>query len=586
MKDPTFKLRTGEIRKITRKYERKLLRELGLSRRGRPKVVQTETQSQYRVCDSTRSQTTSGKVLPSLPAPVGFGGDKQDKDNVSPPLPVSQHEPSSNPPPASESGSLQLEEMGEPEVQAAYEELCRLTEERRRTRGMDYYIPNPSQFMAHRSEARTICYSGGNRSGKSTFGAMELCFHLTRQYPEWFSKRRRFKGPIKALISAYEFPTITRVIEPKLFSYLPRDYYKEKRTAQGYLSRILCKDGSIVDILVNEMKDEAYQGADWDFIWCDEPQQRTKYYSMKRGLVDRRGQMIFTFTPLTEPWMKEELIDQADDKNISVFEVSIRSNTSDIHGTPILSEEAIADFERTLPEDFRDTMVSGKFFHLKGLVYKEFGEAHLFSDKPVYEYPDPVICVLDPHDRLPHHVIWAWVDRQNDVFVDHEFTGHQELDELAKTILKIEASRGYKVRKRLIDPNFGRKPSRVGSNLSVMQELARHSCGFFEAADSIELGHMVVRDYLHWDRSKPQTAVNKPKLFFSKERAPLTIKSVRSLQYDEWRGPTKDERDKKEIEKERDTHGADCIRYLLIQKPTHSRLTERSDSYELSQHPY
>ena len=455
--------------------------------------------------------------------------------------------------------------------------------EAQRKRGMDFYDPNANQLKAHKSLARTILFCGGNRSGKSTFGAMELCFHLTRKYPDWYPISKRYKHPIKAVISATEFPIVSRVIEPKLVQYLPRGYYKFQRTMGKYLSRIICEDGSTVDILTSEMKNEAYESADWDFAWMDEPQQKIKREAILRGLVDRGGRDVITFTPLTEPWMKDELIDRADGKSIDLITADIRDNKFTISGTPILSEEYIKQFETTLSEEYRDTRMHGVFFTMRGIIYKEFSQEHITDFK--YEYPDPVICVLDPHDRQNHHLIWAFIDRNDDIFIDYELSVHCELDDLAKKIKSIEKARGYKLRKRLIDPNFGRKPAAAGSNYSVMQELAKHGAGFYEPCDDIELGHMIVRDYLHCDFSKPMTAVNKPKLFLSKDRVPLTIRSMRNYQYQEWQGKTKDDRDPKEVNKDKETHGADCIRYLCIGKPTYGRLTE-SHEYELAEAPY
>lgn len=459
---------------------------------------------------------------------------------------------------------------------AELEMLEGVTAERKKSAGMDYYIPNPMQKKAHECDSRTILYCGGNRAGKSTFGCLELCFHLTRKYPAWFSKERRFTKPIKAVISATEFPVITRVIEPKIREFLPRDYYKIRRTAQGYLQRLECKDGSTVDFLTLEMKDEAYESADWDFAWCDEPQALRKYEAIMRGLTDRRGLMVITFTPLTEPWMKEKLVDRADGKLISCFTVNIRDNKFDINGNPILNEQAIAELEAAFTEDVRDTRISGRFFHLRGVIYKEFGDAHIqdfvYDDPKFQGVKYPVICVIDPHDRRPHHVIWAYIDPCDDIYVDYEFQAHMELDDLAKKLIEIEQARGYNMRKRIIDPNFGRKPARVGSNLSVIQELRRHGLACYEGVDNLELGHLVVRDYLHWDVRKPQSAINKPKVYFSRDRVSKTIRSMRNIQYEDWEGKTKNERDLKEAEKDKDTDGADCVRYLLVQKPLYGNM--------------
>jgi len=452
---------------------------------------------------------------------------------------------------------------------------------RRKHEALKYYCPNSVQYKAHQSTARVICFVGGNRSGKSTFGAVELCMHATKQYPEWYPMERRYDRPLRMAVSSTEFPVIERVIEPKLREYMPPSYARFERKAH-YLSRIVCKDGTTIDMLTSEMKDDAYESADWDFLWCDEPQQQSKYYAMHRGLVDRQGSMVITFTPITEPWMKEDIVDKADGKFIDVFTANIRDNKVALDGTKILSEEAIKQFEKALPEEYRQTRIHGKFFHLRGVVYKELSDAHSTNFK--YQYPDPVICVLDPHDRTPHHVIWAYITRNDDVYVDYEIVTHCELDELARKILSIEHERGYAMQLRLVDPNFGRKPSLVGANKTVIQELAHHGCKFREAVDNIELGHMIVRDYLHYDSDKPMSVVNSPKLFFSRERTPITFRSMRNLQYEDWKGTAKD-KDPKEREKDKGKHGADCVRYLIVEKPTHSRLLYRHD-YELESNPY
>ena len=116
-----------------------------------------------------------------------------------------------------------------------------------------------------------------------------------------------------------------------------------------------------------------------------------------------------------------------------------------------------------------------------------------------------------------------------------------------------------------------------------MRELSRHGCGFFEANDNIELGHMMVRDYLHFDRKKPIGIINKPKLFFSRDRCVQTIRSMRNLQYEEWSGKTAEEKDPKEVEKDKENHGADCVRYLLIGRP---KYPTKPPTSELDQPPY
>ena len=470
---------------------------------------------------------------------------------------------------------------------------------RKKQNGLAFYVPNTHQLKAHQSDARFVLLCGANRIGKSTFGAVELCFHLTRQYPDWFSLKRRFKGPIKAIVVGETNQFIEKVLEPKLRQYLPPKYIrKEKRVTGNYLNHIECVDGSKVDFLTKEQSDMSFEGADWDFYWGDEPQSKRKFDAINRGLVDRHGLGVITFTPLIEPWMKEDLVDKADGVSIDVITAGIRDNKFDVRGNQILTENSIKDWERTLSDDVAQTRIYGKFFHLRGTVYPEFGEVH--CQRFQYNYPDPVICILDPHDRQPHHVIWAIVTSDDDLYVHTELSVHCTVEELAKSIKRIEKGirseltgpdgvikeikMGYRMKKRLIDPNFGRKPL-ITTGRNMIEELAKCGLGGWqEADDPKEEGHLKVKDYLHYDKSEAMSLTNKPKLYFHKERVPLTIRSMRNYQYSEWLGQTAEERDPKEAPKDKDTHGADCIRYLCMSNPRYSM--NRNEDYELPESPY
>ena len=463
------------------------------------------------------------------------------------------------------------------------EQIERVQRERRKRSGIDYYIPNAAQKRAHQSKARKLLYCGGNRAGKSTFGAAELVFHLTRKYPTWYPLERRFTRPMKAVVVCDANAKIEKVIEPKINEYLPKKYILHRKVVGGYLNRITCTDGSTVDFLSSEQDDMAFEGADWDFYWGDEPQKKRKFDAIMRGLIDRGGMTVLTFTPLVEPWMKEQLVDKADGKSIETFIVDTTDNLFDIEGNPILRKENIDEMMAMWDEETIETRIHGKFFHLRGVVYSNFSDVHqtIFD----YQYPDPVICVMDPHDRQPHHIIWAIIDRTDDIHIHSEMSIHCTVSELAKLIRKFEKSEGYNVRRRIIDPNFGRKPLII-TGRNMIEELAREGCpGWVEADDAKDEGHLKVKEYLRFQRNQPISEVNKPKLFFHKERVMRTIRSIRNYQYEEWVGKIASDRDPKEKPKDKETHGADVIRYLCMTNPRYEFLRYRND-YELEAPAY
>lgn len=460
------------------------------------------------------------------------------------------------------------------DLRQAVRKLEAITEEldkRQRENGLKYFVPNPIQQKALMSTARTIVYSGGNRSGKTVYGACELAMAVTKEYPSWYPRVKRFYRPVKAVVVATNFPVIERVIEGKILTYLPKDHIiKLRRTPQGYLSKVFLKDGSTIDILTNEMDTMAFESADWDFYWGDEPQSEAKYKAIKRGLVDRMGRTVLTFTPLIEPWMKEKLCDQADGKRIEMFIADIHDNKFDIKGNEILTQEAIDEFMLSLDPDDIETRIHGKFFHLRGMIYKNFGNAHIAE----WEYTDPgfaqcpVINVTDPHDRLNHHSIWAFIDKTGDIFVDDEMVIPGDLMELAAGIKAREHVRIYNMRKRILDPNFGAKPAKVGTNITVQQELAKYGVATMLGNDNREAGHLKVKELLRYDTKRPIDATNKPKIFFHKTRCPETIRSMRNYQYLENR--SSDDKDPNEKAKEKDAHGADTVRYLAMDNPSYT----------------
>ena len=99
-----------------------------------------------------------------------------------------------------------------------------------------------------------------------------------------------------------------------------------------------------------------------------------------------------------------------------------------------------------------------------------------------------------------------------------------------------------------------------------MDELAKYGFSFSEANDNAEAGRLKVKEYLHFDKTRPIDLNNRPKLYFVKDKVPITIRSMLNYQYDEWRSET--DRDLKEDSKQKDVHGADCVRYLCASQPS------------------
>jgi len=78
-------------------------------------------------------------------------------------------------------------------------ELAREQRTRERVNRINFYDPYPYQLKFHAtgSHANQRLLMAANRIGKSYCGSMELSYHLTGIYPEWWNGRV-FRQPIVA----------------------------------------------------------------------------------------------------------------------------------------------------------------------------------------------------------------------------------------------------------------------------------------------------------------------------------------------------------------------------------------------------
>ena len=209
----------------------------------------------------------------------------------------------------------------------------------RKSKKILYYEPHPKQLLFHTSASNTRAIFGGNRSGKTTSGGMEFLFHMTGLYPKWYPEAQKLKGPVIGRIVAKDFQKqVGEVIIPFLEEWLDMTLIaKKQRNPIGVPVKWIFKNGSKFDILTHEQNTEQFEGWRGHVAWFDEPPPRDKYIATLRGLVDYRGRNWLTLTPLTQPWLYDEIYTKVSN---SIFVV-----TMDIRDNPYLSEEAIRELK-------------------------------------------------------------------------------------------------------------------------------------------------------------------------------------------------------------------------------------------------
>jgi len=474
------------------------------------------------------------------------------------------------------------------------EAVERLLAQRKMENGIEYYVPNLKQYKFHCSTAKRVVYCGSNRSGKTESAVADVLFHLTGDYPDWgiingvsykYPESKRRYEAIKVLWISPQFEHILKFVEPKFNKFLPKDRLlrKPKRNNDGSLKHMEIKHASggvsVIDFASQEQPLMAFEGSDYDLVVADEPLSRTIFTSVTRGLIDRGGTMLMVFTPISEQWIKEEVCDKADGKFIELFVADIMDNLVDIKGNPILNKVYIKEFERLLSDDEKETRLRGRWYHMSGMVFKELDkDIHVVNDTPV-PIGCPIYFILDPHDRNPHWGVWIYLDKCDDAYVCGEMIKHGEPKEYSRSVLEYEKAKNWRVRKRIIDPNFGNKPNSVGSNIRVI-DLFRTSGlnNLVLGNDANEAGTLRIRTALRYDKTKPIGLTNRPKLYFFKDGAKESFRSLSNLQYEDWASKKHtDTKGQRETVQKRNEHVFADLKYYFNSNPRYEQIKVTDD---------
>lgn len=442
----------------------------------------------------------------------------------------------------------------------------------RKSRKILYYVPYDKQLAFHTACTPTRAIFGGNRSGKTTCGGMEFLFHITGMYPKWYPEENRVKGAIKGRIIAKDFQKgVGEVIIPFLEEWLDESLVAKKyRNPIGIPVKWTMKNGSVFDILSHEQNTEQFEGWKGHIAWFDEPPPRDKYIATLRGLVDFRGRSWLTLTPLTQPWIYDEIYTIQDKNRVVCITVDMRDN-------PHIEEDAIKEFELSLTEEEKEARLHGRFLHLSGLVYKEFDpNIHIVDDflvPPLWTR----YMAIDPHERTPTAVMWMAVDTKGNHWIyDELWLENMDLRSIAYAI---QAQQGQdKPRVSLIDPHND-KDNVVAGGFNVRKELMRHGIYTERANSDTQLGKSRIRKAL-----KPvynvlsKTVQPQLRVFRS---CTQTIYEFQHYLWDEFKR-NKEEHGIKDQVRKKDDHFMDCLRYIYNFDPRHFVEEDMEEEVEYS----
>lgn len=371
-----------------------------------------------------------------------------------------------------------------------------------------YFKPSPGgqyDFLSCADPTiQGLYFFAGNKAGKTT-GAAILVGENASGTPLWGRDQRSVRDlllggrtPLRICAFCEDFSTHEETIVPTILSWVPRRLLAAKPVVygpSGNLIGINFASGTHVYLRTYDQGYEKAEGKDYDLVWCDEPPSRDIYTAIWRGLVATKGRLIIAATLLSEVWLYDELTNPF----IKTFEATMFDNTW-------LDAQGRANFEALLNEEERNIRIYGKPSSLTGLIYSEFKDGPPFvipipETKHIWntdtEDPYPIIMGVDPHERKPLHIAWAYVTPSDGiVWFDWDLVPAGRLDEVFERIDKKEREHTSPSRLVVMDPNRG--TARQMDGLSWETAFTDHGFEVLLGNDDMKhgFGHTEVRNML------------------------------------------------------------------------------------------
>ena len=352
-------------------------------------------------------------------------------------------------------------------------EIAKELEFRQKTNLMNSYKPYDYQKKFHGSLASQRLLMAGNRVGKSFSGAMEMAYHCTGLYPEWWTGKR-FNRPVRCWVGGVSNETTRDVCQKELtgqpddpsakgMGSIPLKLIGEtvrkpgvpnafnsvviKHTSGGY-SRIGFK--------AYEMGKEKWMGESLDVIWLDEEPPQSIYSQALTRTADKGGIVYMTFTP--EQGMTETVAQFVN--NLKTGQELIQATWDD---APHMTKDIRNQILSALPPHERKMREMGIPQLGSGLVFP-IAEDDIVCEH--FEIPDyfPRICAIDFGWDHPTACVWIAWDRDSDiVYVYDSYAMRQETVPVHASAIK---SRGFWI--PVVYPMDGRQADKgSGKSLAV-----------------------------------------------------------------------------------------------------------------------
>lgn len=465
-----------------------------------------------------------------------------------------------------------------------YQKLVDLFEERRDVIAHNQslvYTPNAKaeEFINMVGAGKTFVslFVAANGVGKSAaganivtnivFGPQNKYFDLPifRQWP--YEKRGR-------IIS--DPTTIKEKILPELRKWFPQNEakaipdanFEESKEGKSYVCKIETNGGWVIDIMSTEQATKEFESADLGFVWIDEPIPEDKFMAtLARG---RLGMLVFwTMTPLFHAaWVKNWMNKAVPDRLADYVEAEMEDNCK-IHGVRgILDHANIERMVGAMEETEKQARAFGKFGHLIGRVHPTFSrKIHVIKPFRIDPMRFTTYVALDPHPRVPDHVLYLCVDKNGTKYFTSEIVHGGDLTLLHQRMLKHEEARNYRMDgQRIIDPSAYNDDQHKQEASTGKQLEDVSGWTLTRGAKDIAAGIKRLNTALRYELQNGQM-IRPPEMYVF-DSCPVFIKQLEEYVWQEWKGGQKDEKQPRAVPRDKDDHQVENAHRLVLAEPS------------------
>lgn len=275
------------------------------------------------------------------------------------------------------------------------------------------------QIEFHKCPKKNRWVFGGNRSGKTECGAVEVIYLARGNHPY-----REVKKATTGWVVSLSTQVQRDVAQSKILHYLNPDWIvdvvmisgRKDSYANGVIDYILIKNvfGTISKIGFKSCDQgrEKFQGTSLDYVWFDEEPTQDIYTECRMRVLDKDGDIFATMTPLKGmTFVYDEIyLNKHNDENVWYEFMQWDDN-------PYISEEAKNALKASMSEEELRSRQYGEFMDYGGRVYPEFDEnLHIIEPFDVpYDWQDKLS--IDPGLKNPLSCHWYAVDYDDNVYV-------------------------------------------------------------------------------------------------------------------------------------------------------------------------